>query len=40
MKTQSFIHIYTVFAPHIYCVRLNSKHLKENKGRVSHVYYV
>ena len=29
-----------VFAPHIDCVRSYSKHLYENKGRISHVCYV
>ena len=40
LKWELLVHINTVFAPHIYCVRSNSKYLEERKGRVSHVYYV
>ena len=36
IKTLWFIHINTVFSPHIYCIRSYSKHLYENKGYVSH----
>ena len=36
-KTLWFIYINAVFAPHIDCVRLYSKHLYENKGRISRV---
>ena len=36
INTLWFIHINTVFSPHIYCIRSYSKHLYENKGHVSH----
>ena len=39
-KTLWFIYINAVFAPHIDCVQSYSKHLYENKGRISHVCYV
>ena len=35
INTLWFIHINTVFSPHIYCIRSYSKHLYENKGHVS-----
>ena len=36
IKTLWFIHINTVFSPHIYCIHLYSKHPYENKVLVSH----
>ena len=40
VKTLWFIYINAVFAPYIDCVRSYSKHLYQNKGRISHVCYV